>query len=805
MRSAFQDGMDAMVNGCKGRNSTRQEPSLDGASVLPPYGMNDASLKKLDQTRPGGARDLILATLIPLIAFALQWCLWPVIQPFAWFLFYPAVFLSARVDGLRGGLVATVLSSLLALYFFIPPQFSFAVLSPLSWLTLVVFVGMGVLFSVTHEQLRKANRRGKAFLEVTDLKLQSALASMTDAIFISDCDGRFIEFNEAFATFHKFRNKADCAKSLSDYPALLDVYLPSGELLPLEQWAVPRALRGETVANAEYTLRRKDTGETWVGSYSFAPIHDSMGTIVGSVVTARDITGLRRVEHELRERTYMLNEAGRLANFGGWTVSLVDGRVRWSDQVAAIHETPPGFSPSVTEGINFYAPEWREKITALFTACAREGTPYDAELEIITAHGRRVWVRTVAEAVRDKSGKIVEIQGAFQDITERKRSELSLRANEERFRTMANSIFQLAWIAEPDGFITWYNQRWYDYTGTTPAQMEGWGWQVVHDPVVLPKVMENWKAAIAAGRPFEMEFPLRGADGVFRVFLTRGLPLKDAEGRLIQWFGTNTDVDELKRSEERARLNSIELEQRVRDRTAELEAANRELEAFSYSVSHDLRAPLRHVQGYVDMLRREVGDQLSPKARRCVETIFAASGEMGVLIDDLLDFSRMGRREMSDVLVELDALVQDIRDDLVQSVPGRNIVWNIPPLPAVHGDPAMLRQVFVNLLGNAVKYTRPRDPAVIEMGCSGEEEGRIVLFVRDNGVGFDPRYAHKLFGVFQRLHRADEFEGTGIGLATVRRIIARHGGRTWVEGAVDKGATCYFTLKAVHNNAENKQ
>ena len=243
-----------------------------------------------------------------------------------------------------------------------------------------------------------------------------------------------------------------------------------------------------------------------------------------------------------------------------------------------------------------------------------------------------------------------------------------------------------------------------------------------------------------------------------------------------------------------SKLNA-ELEQRVGDRTAQLEAANRELEAFSYSVSHDLRAPLRHVQGYVDMLAREAEGQLSDKGRRYMQTIVDVGQEMGVLIDDLLAFSRMGRAEMTETMVNLNSLVQDARRDLGPATRERNIGWNIPPLLAVQADPAMLKLVLTNLLGNAVKFMRPRDPAQIEMGSAGTEDGRVILFVRDNGVGFDPQYAHKLFGVFQRLHRADEFEGTGIGLANVRRIIARHGGRTWAEGKLNAGATFYFTLK----------
>ena len=227
---------------------------------------------------------------------------------------------------------------------------------------------------------------------------------------------------------------------------------------------------------------------------------------------------------------------------------------------------------------------------------------------------------------------------------------------------------------------------------------------------------------------------------------------------------------------------------------ARLEAANRELESFSYSVSHDLRAPLRHIDGYVTMLGEETKGRLPPGAERCLQVISEASRQMNELIEGLLAFSRTGRAAMREERVRLDAVVREAVGVLEMAARGRSVEWRIAPLPVVYGDASMLRQVFVNLLDNALKYSRKRDRARIEVGIAGHESQQVVLFVRDNGVGFDMQYAGKLFGVFQRLHTREEFEGTGIGLATVQRIIIRHGGRIWAQAEPDAGATFYFTL-----------
>jgi signal transduction histidine kinase len=231
----------------------------------------------------------------------------------------------------------------------------------------------------------------------------------------------------------------------------------------------------------------------------------------------------------------------------------------------------------------------------------------------------------------------------------------------------------------------------------------------------------------------------------------------------------------------------------IAERQTRVEVANRELEAFSYSVSHDLRAPVRHISGFAELVRRRLATRPDEQTQRYLGRISSSAEKMGKLIDDLLVFSRMGRAEFQATRVRLDDLISDVRRELQPQTEGRHIDWDISPLPEIQGDPAMLRLVVSNLLSNAVKYTGKRAEAHIQIG-SLQDDGELVIFVRDNGAGFDMQYADKLFGVFERLHRAEEFDGSGIGLANVRRIVHRHGGRTWAEGEVGKGATFYFTL-----------
>ncbi|MBN8420294.1 MAG: PAS domain S-box protein [Verrucomicrobia bacterium] len=728
--------------------------------------------------------------------------------------------------------------------------------------------------------------------------------------------------------------------------------------------------RGEHVGHFE-TLRLTKGRNTIAVSLSVSPILNREGRIVGASKVARDITRLRQREAALRQSEARFVKAFQANPAAMCITTIQEGRfIEVNERYCQL------FNLSREELIGRTSVElelWDDPPTrtAVMEQLQAEGAVRDREARFRPRN--RGWVDALV------SMELIEFPGEndsvvismFADITEHKRAKAALQDSEERFRTMANSIPQLAWIAQPDGHIFWYNQRWYEYTGTTPEEMEGWGWQAVHDPGVLPRVLGEWKAALAAGRTFEMEFPLRGADGRFRRFLTRVQPLKDASGRLIQWFGTNTDVESMKQAEERIQHLNADLEQRVIERTAQfetanhelsqsraelkslfeslpglylvltpefkivaasdaylaatmttregivgrglfevfpdnpedpaadgvynlrasldrvlangvadtmaiqkydvrrpdgvfeerywspinspvvgadrkiqyiihrveevtdfvrrrsqaagrdaelsarmeqmeaevftssqkvqavnlqLEAANKELESFSYSVSHDLRAPLRAMDGFSRAVLEDYGKQLPPDGLRYLQVIRTSAQRMGHLIDDLLSFSRLSRAALSKRTVDVRRLVQDALEELQTMREGRQIDLRIGDLPPCEGDPTLLKQVWINLLSNALKYTQKRECAVVEIGCN-PDRGRNVYHVRDNGTGFDMRYAHKLFGVFQRLHRAEDYDGTGVGLAIVQRVINRHGGRVWAEASVDQGATFYFTLE----------
>jgi PAS domain S-box-containing protein len=306
---------------------------------------------------------------------------------------------------------------------------------------------------------------------------------------------------------------------------------------------------------------------------------------------------------------------------------------------------------------------------------------------------------------------------------------------------------------------------------------------------VFPAPLEDIHAELLRTGRWEGELKRTTAQGTTVAVAARYALRRDELEQPVAILETSNDITERKRREQEIENLNLELAKR----STALEAINKELEAFAYSVSHDLRAPLRHIAGFTELLQKKISTVVDEKSNRYLAMILDSAKRMGNLIDDLLAFSRIGRAETQKTVVSLAQLVKEALTEVRQDTEGRNIAWKIGALPDFYGDRSMLRLVLVNLISNAIKFTRPRPQAEIEIGCANGNSDDLVVFVRDNGVGFDMKYVNKLFGVFQRLHESASFEGTGIGLATVQRIIHRHGGKVWAEGVVNGGATFYFS------------
>jgi PAS domain S-box-containing protein len=380
------------------------------------------------------------------------------------------------------------------------------------------------------------------------------------------------------------------------------------------------------------------------------------------------------------------------------------------------------------------------------------------------------------------------------EVAERERAVEARNRSERRARTLVSAITQVVWVADRRGYFIEESGSWETYTGQPFEQYRDLGWRQAFDEDGRKQLELAWARALNSPETFELELRLWHAESDrHRYIRLRAVPVLERDGGVAEWIGAVQDIDDRRVLEQSLRTLNAELEQRVADRTSQLQEANKELESFSYSVSHDLRAPLRAIGGFCKLLTQDHEEQLDTEARRKLGVIKSETARMGALIDDLLAFSRLGRKALQATELDMRELATKAYGQLCRDQADRKVDFRLGSLPTAVGDRSLFEQVWVNLLSNAVKFSSKKDAAMIEVGGISEEREH-VYFVRDNGAGFDPRHSGNLFGVFQRLHGSDEFPGTGVGLALVHRIVTRHGGRVWADGKLGEGATFHFTV-----------
>jgi PAS domain S-box-containing protein len=654
--------------------------------------------------------------------------------------------------------------------------------------------GKPVAISTTERDITERKRAEIALKgKVEELRrFATVVSDSNDAVIMHDFDGKILAWNHGAEVTYGYSEAEALEKNVREIVAELDREAALNLIEKIEQ--------GEVVKSFELRRLTKDGRvlDVWLTT---TLLRDESGEPVAIATTERDITERKLAEAELLEARDYLET---LLNYANAPIIVWDPTFR----VVRFNKAFERLSGrSVTEvlgkEVDVLFPSHTRKQSLDRVKNASVGTRMEVvEIEIEHVDGSVHTLLWNSAAIYSPDGKtVVATIAQGHDITDRKRVESALKEKVEqlrRFATVVSDSNDAVILHDFDGkILAWNHGAEVTYGYSEAEALEKNVREIVAelDREAAIDLIEKIKAGEVI-KSFELRRVTKD-ERILDVWLTTTL-LRDESGEPVAIATTERDISERKQAEEAIGKVNAELEQRVTERTAQLDAVNKELETFAYSVSHDLRAPLRHISGFSELLAARSADVLDEESQHFLDTISSSVRQMGVLIDDLLQFSRTGRAEMQIGDVDLDQALNEALELVRSDTAERDIEWSVSPLPHVVGDYALLRQVWANLLGNAAKYTRGRTPARIEVGVltggGDAAAAEDVFFVRDNGVGFDMAFAGKLFGVFQRLHSADEFEGTGIGLANVKRIINRLGGRVWPEAELDKGATFFFSL-----------
>lgn len=617
--------------------------------------------------------------------------------------------------------------------------------------------------------------------------LRTLIDNMPDLVYTKDTKARFVLSNVAHLKFMGVQAESDLAgKTVLDlHPPELARGYYADDLHVLQT--------GEAVYNREELVRDHNGVTRWHLTIK-APLRDHDGAIIGIICISRDIDAHKRALEALRESEMLYHSLVEQLPQAIFRKDL-EGRVTFANSHYCQNMQRELKDVLGKTDNDIFPPDLAAKYREDDKKVIETGVLFEAVERHRTPDGRWFYVHVMKSPLRDADGRIIGIQCIFWDITGRKLIEDALRESEQRLRLAMEAGQMGAWDRDLKTNKLYWSATTEKMMGFEPNTFPG-TYEAFYE-LLHPDSRDTLAAAQQQARDTgfysaELKFQLR--DGRILWSMARGQVLYDEQGTPDRILGVSIDITKRKKAEDALAMMNEDLEQRVRQRTAELTASNKELEAFCYSVSHDLRAPLRSIDGFSALVLENCQGKLDAQSMDYLQRARAAAQQMGHLINDLLQLSRVTRCEMHHETVDLSALVSSITDDLKHSQPTRQIRFILEPQVTTLGDPRLLRIVLENLLNNAWKFTARQHQPRIEFGVC-KENGLTTYFVRDNGAGFDMAYVHKLFVPFQRLHAVSDFPGTGVGLASAQRIIHRHGGQIRAEGAVDKGATFYFTLQ----------
>jgi PAS domain S-box-containing protein len=563
-----------------------------------------------------------------------------------------------------------------------------------------------------------------------------------------------------------------------------------------DQELINKAIQSHEPGSYEQKFLRPDKS---IGHYysTFQGNYNEQGDLVSIIGSVLDITERKQAEEKVKDSEHHLSEAQRIAKMGSWRWNRETRKFTWSEGLYHLFKLDPSLPPPLLNELSkWYSAEDWKRLDKATTKALENGVPYELELEVKRPDGSRFFSRTTGTPVKDANGSIIAIEGTDQDVTERKQVEDAIRHSEERFRVTFEHATVGMSLTSPEGKLVRINNALAEMLGYSIEELQSMNFVDITYPEDTPASAELIRSLLAGERTvYRLEKRYFHKSGSVIWGDVSSTLVRDTAGAPLHLITSVINITERKWAQEELLKLNRELEDRVLQRTVQLDASNKELEAFAYSVSHDLRAPLRAVDGFSRIILEEYAGKLDVEGNRLLNVVRDNTMKMDQLITDLLELSRTSRADIQISPVDMTKLTQTVFKEIASPEDQKAIKLSVAALPDAMGDFTLLRQVWRNLLGNAIKYSTPKEKRCIEVGGK-TVKGENIYYVKDNGVGFNPEYTHKLFGVFQRLHKSSEFEGTGIGLAIVQRIVHRHNGRVWAEGKVGEGATFYFAVPA---------